>query len=135
MTILDAPNRSVCTVKREVTNTPLQALVMMNDPQFVEAARILAERIQRQGDKDLLSRLVLAFRLLTGRQPKGDEIELLVNCYHHNHNRFEQNSEATKALLSVGERPFDETLPQTETAAFTVVANLIMNYDGFYMKR
>jgi len=96
MTILDAPNRSVCTVKREVTNTPLQALVMMNDPQFVEAARILAERIQRQGDKDLLSRLVLAFRLLTGRQPKGDEIELLVNCYHHNHNRFEQNSEATK---------------------------------------
>lgn len=135
MTILDAPNRSVCTVKREVTNTPLQALVMMNDPQFVEAARILAERIQRQGDKDLLSRLVLAFRLLTGRQPKGDEIELLVNCYHHNHNRFEQNSEATKALLSVGERPFDETLPQTETAAFAVVANLIMNYDGFYMKR
>ena len=135
MTTLDAPNRSVCTVKRIVTNTPLQALVMMNDPQFVESARILAEKIQHQDDQSLDSRLTITFRLLTCRPPTTSEAVLLKSCYQQNYQRFEKDAASAKALLSVGEQPMDESLKLSETAALTVVANLVMNYDGFYMKR
>ena len=135
MITLDAPNRSVCTIKRIVTNTPLQALVMMNDPQFVESARLLAERIQHQANQSLNSRLTTAFRLLTCRFPTLTEVTLLKSCYQQNYQRFEKDVALAKALLSVGEKPMDESLKLTETAALTIVVNLVMNYDGFYMKR
>ena len=135
MQILDAPNRSVCIVKRVVTNTPLQALVLMNDTQFVEAARCLAEGVQRQADNDLEQRLTQIFRLLTGHRPTTDEMNLLKHCHHRNRERFQQDTDAANALLQVGESPLDVTLSPAETAALAVVANLIMNSDGFYMKR
>jgi len=135
MQILDAPNRSVCIVKRVVTNTPLQALVLMNDTQFVEAARGLAEGVQRQADNDLEQRLTQIFRLLTGHRPTTDEMNLLQHCHHRNRERFQQDTDAANALLQVGESPPDATLSPAETAALAVVANLIMNSDGFYMKR
>ena len=137
MITLDAPNRSVCTVKRVITNTPLQALVMMNDPQFIESARILAEHIQRRisyGDS-LAKGITEMFQRLTGHQPLSIQIKLLETYYQNNYQKFLANQSSVQSLLAVGEYPFDETLSATEVAALTVMANLIMNYDGFYMKR
>lgn len=136
MIALDAPNRSVCTVKREVTNTPLQALVLLNDPQFVEAARILAFRVMQEA-QSVDDRISLAFRLLTGRIPEEKEIEVLREMYESQRQRFVDSPESAESLLKVGDYetgPTDESqLP--DLAAFTVLANTMMNFDEFYMKR
>ena len=135
MIAFDAPNRSVCTVKRENTNTPMQALILMNDPQFVEAARVLAERIQRGSDNELASQLQFAFRILCGRKPTEKELNLLTKQYATAFAKFQDDDKATENLLQVGEHPFDESLNKTITAALTVVTNTIMNFDEVYMKR
>ena len=82
MSTFDAPTREVCTVKREITNTPLQALVLLNDPQFVEASRILAERIQKEKPSSIEESISHGFRLCTSRKPRDKEIELLKNLYN-----------------------------------------------------
>ncbi len=135
MQILDAPDRSVCIVKREVTNTPLQALVLLNDPQFVEAARVLSEHVQCQDRKNLDQYLKRIFRLLTSHYPNMDEINLLKQCYQTIYERFRQDTDAANALLQVGEYPLDSTLESTKIATLTVVVNMVMNSAGFYMKR
>ena len=135
MLAFDAPNRAVCTVKRENTTTPLQALVLMNDPQFMESARVLAQRIQREGGESVENQLTYAFRLLCGRYPEDNELQLLLGQFQAALERYRADPESAEAILAVGEFPLDETLDKQQTAALTLVANTVMNFDGFYMKR
>jgi len=135
MTAFDAPDRSICTVKREKTNTPLQALVLLNDPQFVEAARVLAERMQKEGGESIDSQLQYAFRLLCGRKLTGKESQLMTQQYQLAISKYQQQPIAADELLAIGEYPLDESLDKTKTAALTIVANTMINFDEVYMKR
>lgn len=135
MTTFDAPNRDICIIQRENTNTPLQALVLLNDPQFVEAARVLAERIQIEGGDNLDEQLNHAFRLATGRHAKAKEIELLRELYQEQLASFEQAPGRMEELLSVGEYPQNPLLDTERTAALTLVASTVLNCDEAYMKR
>ena len=135
MTVFDAPPRSVCVVKREITNTPLQALVLLNDPQFVEAARVLAERMQKEGGNNIKDQTVYAFRLLTGRKPTPNEINVFVSQYNSEFSRFKKNPDMALELLGVGESSFDNNLDTTRTAALAMVASTMINHDEAYMKR
>ncbi len=135
MTAFDAPNRDVCTVKRETTNTPLQALVLMNDPQFVECSRVLAERVQKESNDTLERQIIQAFRLVTGRKPKLEEVEIFGDLYHRQYDRFLASPSQIDSLLAVGEYPFDPALEKARTAALTVVASTMINHDEAYMKR
>ncbi len=135
MTTFDSPARDVCTVKRESTNTPLQALVLLNDPQFVESARILAERIQKEGGQVTAERIQHAFRLVCGRFPDDLELKLLLEQHHYSVLKYGKDNSALKDLLQVGDMPADGKLNVVETAALTMVCNTIMNFDEAYMKR
>lgn len=135
MTAFDAPNRDICIVKRENTNTPLQALVLLNDPQFVEPARVLAERIQKEKPQDVGSQINYAFRLSTGRKAKEKEISLLKELYEKQLQRFTEKPEEAKELLSFGDSPRSEELDVHKTAALAVVSSTILNHDEAYMKR
>ena len=134
MTAFDAPNRDVCTVKREKTNTPLQALVLMNDPQFVECARVLATKLQRETE-GLENQIVHGFRSVTGRKPTKEEIEIFTDLYHTQLDRFRKDGKAVDEILSVGQYPTDTKLQKPETAALAVVASTMINHDEAYMKR
>jgi hypothetical protein len=123
----DAPSREVCTFRRQRTQTPLQSLVLMNDPAFVEAARGLAERVLREAPKDLNQRLVRAFRHTLGRAPQSDEVAVLKKTYAQQLENFRQDSNAANALLKVGESSLPETADPTELAAMTAVANVLLN--------
>ncbi len=135
MTIFDTPDRNFCVVRRQNTNTPLQALVLLNDPQYVEAARVLAERIQREGGSDLQARIRYGFRLATSRHPTQEEASLLAEVYEEERRRFALAPADADSLLAVGERPRDPALDRYDTAAFAVVAGLLLNHDEAYTKR
>ena len=135
MITFDAPNRDVCTLQRERTNTPLQALVLLNDPQFVEASRVLAERMLKEGGESLEAQITFAFRLCTGRKPKTDELALLESLYEKERARFTKNPTQARELLAVGEKKKDKKLDMIETAALAMLASTIQNHDEAYMKR
>ena len=135
MIAFNAPSRSVCTVKRESTTTPLQALVLLNDPQFVECARVLAQRMQFEGGRNVESQVRYGFRLLCGRNPDENELQLLQQQFQLALNKYQSDPEEADALLSVGEYPLGESLDKIQTAALVMVANTVMNFDGAYMKR
>ncbi len=135
MIAFDAPTRSVCVVKRENTNTPLQALVLLNDPQFVETARVLAQRIQKEGGESLEDQTQYGFRLLCGRKPDGNEMELMKKQYQIALDKYKGNPKAADELLQVGEYPFDNSLDKIQTVALVMVASTVMNFDEAYMKR
>jgi len=123
----DAPNREVCTFLRQRTQTPLQSLVLMNDPAYVEAARGLAERVLREEPKDADKRLVRAFRHTLGRVPQSDEVLVLQKTYEQQLANFKQDTKAAEALLKVGESPLPEKADAAELAAMTTVANVLLN--------
>ncbi len=129
MQIFDAPTREKCTIRRPRTNTPLQALVVLNDPQFVEAARCFAERILERGDRSGAERVLLAFRQATARLPTETELRVLLNVYEGAKEQYGQAPEAAKELLGVGESPRNESLDVIEHAAWTIVASSILNLD------
>jgi len=123
----DASSREVCTFFRQRTQTPLQSLVLMNDPAYVEAARGLAERVVREEPKDGDKRLVRAFRHTLGRAPQSDEIVVLQKTYEQQLANFRQDSAAANALLKVGESPLPDQADPAELAAMTAVANVLLN--------
>ncbi len=125
----DAPDRETCTVRRARTNTPLQALVLMNDPTYVEASRKLAERILLEGGTTAEERITFAFRLTTARKPTPRELIVLRRVLEQQHARFAADSAAATKLLSVGESPRNEQLPAHELAAWAAVASVILNLD------
>jgi len=135
MTIFDQPNREVCIVKRENTSTPLQALVLLNDPQFVEAARVLAERVQLESGPDLRDQLTYAFRLTTGRHPDQNEITVFEKLYKDQYEIFNKDGTASRSLLDVGETLSERGLDPSQTAALAMVASTMINHDEAYMKR
>src|SRR5262249_45703614 len=130
----DAPNREVCVARRATTNTPLQALVLLNDPTYVEAARRLAERIVVEG-KTSDERLAIAFNRAVGRTPIPEEQRILLRIHDEAKSRFRIDLEAAKKLLAVGESNRDASFDETELAAWTVVASTILNLDETITKR
>jgi hypothetical protein len=135
MISFDASQRDVCTVRRQSTNTPLQALVLMNDPQFVEAARVLAERMVKEGGKSPDDRIVFGFRALTSRYPDAEELRTLRGLFDAERVAFEKDASAARRLLSTGEHPRDRRLEPAEVAALAVVASTIMNFDETVFRR
>jgi len=135
MTAFDVPSREVCTIKRENTNTPLQALVLMNDTQFVEASKMLAERMQLEGGGSLEEQIAYGFRLAVSRNPKKEETSILKDLFKSQTERFNKNPKEAKELLSVGKKEMEPAMINDKTAALTMVANTILNHDEAYMKR
>jgi len=125
----DAPEREFCIVRRSVTNTPLQALVLMNDPGFVEAARKFAERLMLEGGAAPEQRIDYAYRLTLLRHPKPAERRVLLDYYNQQLAVYQKDNSAALKLLSVGESKRNETLPVPELAAWASVANLVLNLD------
>jgi hypothetical protein len=125
----DAPDRETCTVRRARTNTPLQALILMNDPTYVEAARVLAERIMRKTRLAVNERIDLAFRLATARHPTAEEVVILRRIFQAQLAENQSDPESAALLLQVGESPFDPSLDRHELAAWTTVASSILNLD------
>jgi hypothetical protein len=129
LTTFDAPSREECVVRRGRTNTPLQALALMNDEQYVEAARHLAERMMRDGGKTVSDRIALGFRLATSRQPTQDEIRVFQTLYTAQSAVYARNRQAAAKLLDVGESRHDRKWDPCELAAWTMVANVMLNLD------
>lgn len=129
MNIFDAPSREACTARRERTNTPTQALMLMNDPQFFEAARAFAERTIKEGGSTAAQRMAYAFETATARLPKTDEMSILLNTFQAHLEEFKADPEAAKKLIVVGESPPDANLDPVELAAWTMITNLILNLD------
>ena len=125
----DAPGRETCTVRESRTNTPLQALVMMNDPTFVEAAQALAMRVLKEGGKTLEEKLSWAFRATTGRPPCPDELAVLAAGFRDHRSRFRGRPEAVRALIERGEHPSGPTCESADLAAMAVITQTILNLD------
>ncbi|MBS0206327.1 MAG: DUF1553 domain-containing protein [Planctomycetes bacterium] len=125
----DAPEREVCTARRSRTNTPLQALVLMNDPTYLEAARKLAERVMISGGVTPEEKITFAFRVAVSRRPTPAEIQLAQRLYQQRWTRYRQDPPAAQALLSVGDSPRDASLANPELAAWTSVMSVLLNLD------
>ncbi|MEZ5948939.1 MAG: DUF1553 domain-containing protein, partial [Planctomycetaceae bacterium] len=122
----DAPNRETCVVSRPSTNTPLQALVLLNDVQFVEAARAFAERILHLPADDR-ERITYATRAALARDPSPGELEILLNALDRERNRYRAEPALALHLLAQGESPRDESLSPTEHAAWMQLASTLFN--------
>ncbi|WP_439555297.1 DUF1553 domain-containing protein [Dyadobacter sp.] len=130
----DAAERHFCVTKRQKTSTPLQALVVMNDPQFVEASRVLAQQMLKKG-KTLDEQITYAFTALTSRQPDAKERAILKDLYEEEYADFINNPKRVKSVLAAGEYPVDKSLDPVQVAAGTIVASTVMNFDEFLIKR
>ncbi len=142
----DAAERHVCIVKRQKTSTPLQALVTLNDPQFVEAARVLAQKSPLAPKGGTLAFRVVPplgarglidffFKAVISRPARAEEVRLMQQLYEEELADFKKHPNRATALLSVGEYPVDKTIPPAELAAWTVVASTILNFDEAIVKR
>ncbi|MCB9782828.1 MAG: DUF1553 domain-containing protein [Candidatus Omnitrophica bacterium] len=129
MLVFDAPNREVCTSRRERTNTPLQALALMNDPVYLEAARVLAQRMMIEGGGTPQAKVAYAFERATCRLPNEKETEILLNIYGKQLEDYRSDTEAAEKFVSVGESPIPENLDKADLAAWTTVASMILNLD------
>jgi len=129
MSSFDAPNREQSCARRGRSDTPLQALQLMNDVQQVEAARNLAQRMLKNGGKTLDERITWAWKSVTARAPDPDELSIARNAFSQHLNRYESDEKAAVELVSYGESKRDENIKASELAAYTMVANLIMNLD------
>ncbi len=129
MMTYDAASRDFCVVRRQRTSTPLQALVQMNDPQIVEAARVLAYRAIKQAEADPISRLAYMFRLATSRQPEMDELATLKDYFQAEKEHYNLDVKSAAEFLKVGQAPQEDLLPIPEMAAYALVANAIFNLD------
>ncbi len=126
MTTFDAPDREFCLVRRARTNTPLQALVTLNDPTYVEAARRLAEQVPKLGDTDQ-TRIRQLFRTVVAREPTTQELEVLLRLRQESLAKFQHDPAAAEKLLAVGRAPRDATLPAEDVAAWAAVCSIVLN--------
>jgi hypothetical protein len=124
---LDAPTREFCVAQRAKTSTPLQSLVLMNDPVFVEAARALAQRVLKEGGADVASRLAFAWRLALARSPSKKESTVLNRTLQHQLATYRGDKEAAKKLVRVGDLPKPKDIDESELAAWTALSNVILN--------
>jgi len=129
--LFDAPTRETCVVRRSRTNTPLQALSLLNETTYVEAARALAGRMATAAAASPHERLAYGFRLAVVRPPSPAELQVLEDGWHADLERFQRQPEAARKLLSVGAHPVPPQLDPAELAAYTLAANVILNLDEF----
>ncbi len=127
----DATPREICTIRRNVT----RALTLLNDPQFVEASRVLSEAVLKEHPDNLEQQIQLAFRRCTGLKPTNQQIDILKGQYANSIKQFVEFPKLSDSILSVGERPFDKLLSKDKTAAMTLVVSTIFNFDETYTKR
>lgn len=125
----DAPDREKCVARRSVTNTPLQALVLLNDPTFIEAARSLAERTLKAAGSDSNRRIAYLFRLVTARNPDATELAALRALAGVELKEYKMHGDAAEKLLHVGESSYDPKMNAAELAAWTTVASTVLNLD------
>ncbi|MFO0965482.1 MAG: PSD1 and planctomycete cytochrome C domain-containing protein [Gemmataceae bacterium] len=134
LSTFDAPSREQCVVRRERTNTPLQALLVMNEAQYVEAARVLAQRGLHKGGGSDETRIRYLFQLVTGRAPDAEEILIVQGALADHRAHFTADTKAAEALIRVGVLPPDATVPASELAAWTMIGNLMLNLDEVLTK-
>lgn len=134
MLLFDVPFRETCTLRRPRSNTPLQALNLMNDPTYVEAARFLAQRMIREGGSTPETRLAYGFRLMLARSPRQAEATILHSAYERTRREFQADPAAARALLAVGEAKTDPQLDAVDLAAYATVASTILNLDAVVTK-
>ena len=134
MTTFDAPSREQFCVRRERSNTPLQALVLMNDVQHFEAARAFAQRMLKEGGSHAEARLAYGFRLATARPPTKAEAAVLSDTLFTQWAKYQGRTDAAKKAISFGESKPDTSLDPSELAAYAMVANLILNLDEVVTK-
>ncbi len=135
MVAFDAPNRNVCTLKRPRTNTPLQALVTMNDPVYVEAAQALARRMMIEGGDDTESRARYGFQLCLSRPPGTAEVRRLVGMFEEARSRYLANPKAAVPMATDPLGPLPKEVEPADAAAWTVVGNVLLNLDEMFSKR
>ncbi|MGD1889896.1 MAG: DUF1553 domain-containing protein [Cyclobacteriaceae bacterium] len=129
MVMFDAPERTLCAVKRQSTSTPLQSLALLNDPQLVEAARKLAEKMLTEKQAKPADQIAYGFQAVTSRTPAEDELEILLSLYEEKQAYYQKQIQEAESLLEVGEAPHDEQLNTVDLAAMTIVANTLFNLD------
>ncbi|WP_020526292.1 DUF1553 domain-containing protein [Flexithrix dorotheae] len=133
LSTFDAPDRNECTVRRQKTNTPLQALVLLNDPTYIEAAKVIGEQMTANGnDKNSIEN---TFEKLTGRKPKEEEVGILMELRDKEYQNFKENPEKTLGWLEAGEYRVNEKLDSNWIAANAIVASVILNADASITKR
>jgi hypothetical protein len=135
MMTFDSSNRTVCTLKRPRTNTPLQALVTMNDPAFVEAAQALGRRMVREGGETIESRIVHGFRLCLTRPPTDGELTRLVELYDAAVAKYAADPKAAEQMATAPIGPLPAVGTAAEYAAWSVVGNVLLNLDEIVAKR
>ena len=128
MEVLNAPSRETCTVRRERTDTPLQALVTLNDVQFVEAARHLAEVVLKTADNDDERLRELSLRVLA-RTFRAEELSIVKRSLAHLMDHYQGHADEAKELIAVGESKADKSLEASQLAAWTMLANEVLNLD------
>lgn len=128
MMALDASKRDVCRVKRERTSTPLQALVMLNDPQINEASRVFGEKIYQKNDGQIGPTIIEMFTNLTSRGPSEKELKLMEALYSEQRDGFFKDPESAKKYLAVGDSPHDKTIPEENAAALGVLGSALFNF-------
>jgi hypothetical protein len=133
MLALDAPTREFCTTRRFTTNTPLQALVLWNDPQFVEAARVAAERTLREAGDDR-ARLGRLWTRMTGEPADDVQVEVLAEALASERARWGADAESAARLVRTGEAPVPQDVPATELASWTMLSNAILASDAAIVK-
>jgi hypothetical protein len=134
MATFDAPSRETCTVRRMRTNTPLQAFVTMNDPCYVEAAQALARRIVREGGAKPEERAAYALKLCLCRPPQAAQTKTILDLYQTELEHYRKDAKAAMALATEPLGPLPDGMHPAELAAWTVVANVLLNLDGVLMK-
>jgi hypothetical protein len=134
MAVFDAPSREICAIRRIRTNTPLQSLVTLNDPVYVEAAQALARRIVRDAGPNIETRVRHALRLCLCRPPRLDQVEALTTLYTTEYERYRNDPPAAIALATDLIGPHPAGMEPAELAAWTTVANVLLNLDGVLTK-
>jgi hypothetical protein len=129
LTTLNAADREVCVVRKDRTNTPLQALTMMNNVAFVEASRFLAERMLREGGASAEDQIRHGFLLVTARPPASDELAVIAGAHESFLDRFQHDLAGAMKLLATGEAPRDSSLDPARHAAMTMTSSLLLNLD------
>jgi len=123
----DAPSREECTVERPRSSTPLRALVLLNDPTYVEAARVFAEHIFKEGGLSLADRFTWAYRQALSREPRAEELKVLSELYQKHYREYREDQRAAQRLVSSGQWPVPKDTDISELATWTSVARVILN--------
>ena len=125
----DAATRETCVVRESRTNTPLQALTLLNEITFVESARNLAQQAMRSDGTSVSERITIAFRRLLTRSPSAEELRVLVEGWNEHHHRFRDDPAAARAFVEIGESPVDTALDVMELAAYTATCSVLLSLD------